>query len=118
MGSWGVLDVSDAVEAVNQLSKRALIDRKRACIRGANVGGFTTLATLSTKPGIFAAGASFCSASDLAKLQRAMPKLTSHMVEGLIGGSLDEVPDVWEKRSPLNGAVNIKVPLLVRSARY
>jgi dipeptidyl aminopeptidase/acylaminoacyl peptidase len=116
-GSWGVFDVNEAVEVLYQLGKRSLIDPKRACIRGTSAGGFTALATLSTKPGTFAAGVSFCGASDLVKLQSGMPKLMCHMLEGLIGGSLGEIPHLWKARSPLNNTANIKVPLLVRSIR-
>jgi dipeptidyl aminopeptidase/acylaminoacyl peptidase len=114
-GSWGISDVNDSVEAVNQLGKRGLIDPKRTSIRGASAGGFTTLATLSTKPEAFAAGAAFCAVSDLVELQCTMPKFQSHFLKGLIGGELDEIQHLWKARSPLTNAANIKVPLLVRS---
>jgi hypothetical protein len=59
-------------------------------------GGVTTFAFFH-QTRIFATGGPFCGATDLAKFQRAMSKLTSHMMEGLIGGLLDEIPHVWEE---------------------
>jgi dipeptidyl aminopeptidase/acylaminoacyl peptidase len=118
VGSWGVFDVNDAADAVNQLGKRELIDPKRAVIRGESAGGFTALATLSTRPEAFAAGAALYGASDLVTLQRAMPKFQSHYLKRLIGGEPDEAQYLWKGRSPLTNAANIKVPLLVRSVYY
>jgi dipeptidyl aminopeptidase/acylaminoacyl peptidase len=72
------VDVNEAVDAVYQLGECGLIDPKRACIRGVSAGGFTFLATLSTKPEVFAAGTSFYGLSDLVALHHSMPKFQIH----------------------------------------
>lgn len=118
VGSWGIFDVNDAADTVSQLGKRGLIDPKRTVIRGESAGGFTALATLSTRPEAFAAGTALFGVSDLVTLQRAMPKFQSHYLKRLIGGGPDEAQYLWKGRSPLTNAANIKVPLLVRSVYY
>jgi Prolyl oligopeptidase family len=40
-GKWGVVDVHDAVEAIQQLGARCLIDPKRTAIRGCSAGQLT-----------------------------------------------------------------------------
>ena len=42
-----------------------------------------------------------------------MHKFESHYLFKLIGGAFDEVPEIYEERSPINRLDNIVVPLLV-----
>lgn len=115
-GGWGVTEVEDAVSAVAQLGAQKLIDPKRAFIRGGSAGGYTTLCALSTKPNVFAAGTSLYGISDLRKLQEIPHKFESHYNQTLLGGTLEEIPDVWRDRSPISNADKIRAPLLVRIA--
>ncbi|KAJ6481464.1 alpha/beta-hydrolase [Mycena vitilis] len=117
-GNWGASDVYDCVQAVLQLSipERALIDRKRVVIRGGSAGGYTTLAVLSQSDpnlNVFAAGTSSYGVSDLRKLTELTHKFQSWYVQGLVGGSYDEIPEIYRARSPVFHAHNIKVPLLI-----
>ncbi|KAJ7677742.1 alpha/beta-hydrolase [Mycena polygramma] len=117
-GNWGVLDVYDCVQAVLQLSspERDLIDRKRVVIRGGSAGGYTTLAVLSQSDpslNVFAAGTSSYGVSDLRKLTELTHKFQSWYVQGLVGGTYDEIPEIYRARSPVFHAHNIKVPLLI-----
>jgi dipeptidyl aminopeptidase/acylaminoacyl peptidase len=56
-GNWGILDLSDCVLAVQQLSKTH-IDGQRVFIRGGSAGGFTMLAAICINPDVFADAAS------------------------------------------------------------
>jgi dipeptidyl aminopeptidase/acylaminoacyl peptidase len=84
-------------------------------IRGSSAGGFTVLAALSIAPVVttFAAGTSSYGVSDLRKLGEETHKFESHYLEKLIGGTVDEVPDVYKERSPVVHAGRIVAPLLV-----
>ena len=65
-------------------------------------------------PDFYAAGTSLGSVCDIAELYRKAPKLQLFYPALLLGGSPEEVPDVYRARSPLFHADKIKTPLLVR----
>jgi len=112
-GNWGIVDVDDTVSAVKLLGEQGLIDPKRAAIRGGSAGGFTVLASLVRYPNAFATGNSFYGVSDLAKLAEDTHKFESHYLEKLVGGTIEEIPQVYKDRSPLYHAEKIKAPLLI-----
>ncbi|KAJ7432880.1 alpha/beta-hydrolase [Mycena galericulata] len=117
-GNWGVYDVHDCVQAALQLSSshHDLIDRKRVVIRGGSAGGYTTLVALCQSDSnlqVFAAGASSYGISDLRKLTEFTHKFQSWYAQTLVGGTYDEIPEVYRARSPVFHAHNIKVPLLI-----
>jgi dipeptidyl aminopeptidase/acylaminoacyl peptidase len=95
-------------------------DGARTAIRGASAGGFTTLAALANPAarGAFAAGTSLYGISDLTRLAKAgTHKFELRYMDKLIGGTVDEIPEVYAERSPVNNAQNIRSPLLVSGHR-
>ncbi|KAH9947245.1 Alpha/Beta hydrolase protein [Amylocystis lapponica] len=114
-GNWGVVDVQDCVRAAQQLSAPpySLVDSKRCVIRGQSSGGFTALAIACTYPQVFGACASLYGISDLRKLVEGTHKLESHYMEKLLGGTLEDKPQVYADRSPILHADKIESPLLV-----
>lgn len=117
---WGVVDTDDCISAVQELSNRhGLIDPKRVCIRGGSAGGFTTYAALSygRHQGVFAAGTSiYGGVADLRSLTKKAEKFELCYTEKFMGGSIDDDKFSWiyDERSPITHAGDIKVPLLVR----
>lgn len=73
------------------------------------------LAALAVAPVVttFAAGTSLYGVSDLRKLGEDTHKFESRYLEKLIGGTMDEIPKVYEERSPVFHADRIVTPLLV-----
>jgi dipeptidyl aminopeptidase/acylaminoacyl peptidase len=118
-GNWGVVDVQDSITAAQTLSSPPydLIDKKRLIIRGGSAGGYTVLAALSIASDVkvFAAATSFYGISNLTKLYEFTHKFESKYAEKLVGGSPQEVPDVYSARSPIDHADNIVSALLVRN---
>ncbi|OCH85384.1 alpha/beta-hydrolase [Obba rivulosa] len=114
-GQWGVVDVEDCVHAAQRLSSPpySLIDPKRIVITGQSSGGFTVLAALCNFPDVFAAATSSFGISNLYKLAEFTHKFESHYPFKLIGGTPDEVPQIYHERSPVFHADKIKSPLLV-----
>lgn len=116
-GNWGVVDVQDSITAAQMLSSPpyALIDNKRFVIRGGSAGGFTVLAALSIASDVkvFAAATSSFGVSDLRKLYEFTHKFESKYLAKLVGGTPEEVPDLFKARSPIYHAENIVSPLLV-----
>jgi dipeptidyl aminopeptidase/acylaminoacyl peptidase len=116
-GKWGVVDVQDSITAAQTLSSPPydLIDKNRLVIRGGSAGGFTVLAALSiaSDVNVFAGATSLYGVSDLGKLYECMHKFESKYIAKLVGGTPEEVPDVYKARSPIHHADNIVSALLV-----
>ena len=118
VGKWGIVDVSDCVQAVVHLATPSAnlpisIDPARVVITGGSAGGFTVLAALCAYPSTFAAGTSSYGVSDLRKLAEDTHKFESRYLEKLVGGTPEEVPEIYKERSPVFNAGNIRSPLLV-----
>lgn len=107
-GSWGLVDVEDALAALRHAADLGLIDGKRAVITGASAGGFTTLAALTSSTA-FAAGINIFGVSDLASLCAATHKFERYYVQRLIGDNSDAE---LQLRSPIEHIDRLSVPLL------
>lgn len=116
-GNWGIVDVQDSIFAPQALCAPPydLVDPKRLIIRGGSAGGFTVLAclTIASDVSVFAAATSLYGVSDLNKLAEFTHKFESRYLDHLMGGTPEQVPEVYKGRSPINHAANIVVPLLV-----
>lgn len=111
-GNWGVVDVRDCADGVRALVASGLADAAQVAIEGGSAGGFTTLAAL-TSTDAFAAGRSLYGIGDLALLARETHKFESRYLFGLLGGSPDEVPEVYAERSPINHLDRLSCPMLI-----
>ncbi|KAH7886673.1 Alpha/Beta hydrolase protein [Phlebopus sp. FC_14] len=116
-GNWGVVDVQDCKEAPSMLASApySLIDGSRVAIRGGSAGGFTTLASLSIPQdtSYFKAATSLYGVSDLVSLAQFTHKFELKYMGKLLGGTPEEIPEVYDARSPVKHADRITVPLLV-----
>lgn len=116
-GQWGVVDVEDIIFAARALSLPPydLIDLKRLVIRGGSSGGLTALAAISNSSDLklFAAATSLYGISDLDALAKHTHKFEMKYGDNLIGGTPEEIPEVYKHRSPITHADKIVSPLLV-----
>jgi dipeptidyl aminopeptidase/acylaminoacyl peptidase len=67
-GRWGEVDLDDVVACARFLADAGRVDPARMAIRGGSAGGYTTLAALTMRPGVFTAGASHFGVADLGAL--------------------------------------------------
>ncbi|KAI8900276.1 peptidase, S9C family protein [Globomyces pollinis-pini] len=112
-GQWGVVDVEDTCSAALYLNQAGLADRKRLFVTGGSAGGYLALSCLAYRPEVFTAGTSHYGVSDLKLLAGTTHKFESHYLNGLVGGSLEEIPEVYYNRSPINFVDQMKSPLLI-----
>jgi dipeptidyl aminopeptidase/acylaminoacyl peptidase len=79
-------------------------------------GGFTVLMTLCTPETatVFSAGTSLYGVSDVKLLAEDTHKFESQYLFKLLGGTPEQVPEVYKARSAVYHADQIKAPLLVR----
>ncbi|KAJ7108049.1 alpha/beta-hydrolase [Mycena crocata] len=110
-GNAADLDVRECVEATRQTAARGLIDIHRVVITGA--GGPSVLMSLINFPDFYAAATSQVTVCDIVELYRKAPKLQLFYPALLLGGSPEEVPDVYRARSPLFHADKIRTPVLL-----
>ncbi|KAJ5833673.1 alpha/beta-hydrolase [Penicillium riverlandense] len=114
-GYWGLVDVGDAVSAVDYLIEKGLVDKSRVGIYGGSAGGYLTLQALHLYPGVWAAGVSSYGISDVRALQADSYKFESQDVDRLLlsGTPVEERGAELEKRSPCYYAERMKAPLLL-----
>jgi dipeptidyl aminopeptidase/acylaminoacyl peptidase len=111
-GQWGVVDVADCVNAARYLVEARGADPERLIIRGRSAGGYTTLAALAFRPGVFKAGASYYGISDLEAMARETHKFESHYLETLVGPYPDR-QDLYIARSPIHVVDRLACPLVL-----
>jgi dipeptidyl aminopeptidase/acylaminoacyl peptidase len=99
-GQWGVVDLQDAIAAVDHLVASGRVDGRRVVIRGGSAGGFTVLSALafSTR---FAAGINYFGVADLESLARDTHKFESRYLDRLVA-PLPQGLDIYRARSPLH----------------
>jgi dipeptidyl aminopeptidase/acylaminoacyl peptidase len=111
-GRWGIVDVADTVAAARSLVGRGLADPERLIVRGGSAGGYTTLAALTFRPGVFKAGASHYGISDIEVLARDTHKFESRYLDTLIG-PYPERRDLYRARSPVHFAERLCCALIL-----
>ncbi|KDQ26376.1 hypothetical protein PLEOSDRAFT_1043609 [Pleurotus ostreatus PC15] len=112
-GKWGILDIQDAYHSVLQLDEMGLLDKSRAVVHGGSAGGYSVLQIATTLPTEFAAGAPQYGISDMRKLDEILHKFEYYLCDRLMGGTYEEITEVWHERSPIYHVDKIKMPLLV-----
>jgi dipeptidyl aminopeptidase/acylaminoacyl peptidase len=113
-GRWGVTDLDDVVACARFLVDEGRVDPARLAIRGGSAGGYTTLAALSMRPGVFTAGASHYGVADLAALAAETHKFESRYLDSLVAPyDSEDGPAVYAERSPINHVDALDTPLAV-----
>lgn len=114
-GYWGLVDVGDAVSAVEFLADKGLIDRTRVGIYGGSAGGYLTLRALHMFPETWAAGISSYGISDVKALQADSYKFESQDVDRLLlcKTKPEDREAELKDRSPCYFAEQMKAPLLM-----
>lgn len=112
-GQWGVLDINDAHQSVIELDKLGLVDKNRAVIHGGSAGGYAVLQIATSLPTAFAAGSPQYGISDMKKLDEILHKFEYYLCDRLMGGTYEEIPEIWKERSPIYHVHKIKMPMLV-----
>ena len=111
-GQWGVADVEDMVRCVQHLVADGRADESRLIIRGGSAGGYTTLAALTFRPGVFKSGASYYGVSDIEVLAQDTHKFEARYLDRLVG-PYPEARDTYRARSPIHFIDRLSCPLIL-----
>ena len=109
-GQWGVVDLQDAVAAVDHLVGLGLVDGSRVVIRGGSAGGFTVLSALAFTDR-FAAGINYYGVADLESLATDTHKFESRYLDSLVA-PLPAGRQIYLDRSPTNHMARCKAALI------
>ena len=109
-GQWGVVDLQDAVAAVDHLAAAAQVDGARVAIRGGSAGGYTVLSALAFGRR-FAAGINYYGVADLETLAADTHKFESRYLDGLVA-PLPAGRDVYRARSPVHHMAACRAALI------
>lgn len=112
-GKWGVADVRDCADGARVMVDEGLADPERLAIEGGSAGGYTTLAAL-TSTDVFTAGNCLYGIGDLDVMARETHKFESRYLFGLLGGTPDEIPQVYRERSPIHHLDRLSCPMLIQ----
>ena len=111
-GRWGLVDVADCVNAANFLVAGGRADQDRLVIRGRSAGGYTTLAALTFRAGVFTAGASHYGVADLELLAQHTHKFESRYLDSLVG-PYPAAKELYRARSPINFVDRLSRPIIL-----
>jgi dienelactone hydrolase len=109
-GQWGVVDLQDAVAAVDYLASQGWVDGERVAIRGSSAGGFTVLSALAFTDR-FAAGINYYGVADLETLSTDTHKFESRYLDGLVA-PLPEGRALYRARSPAHHMAQCRAALI------
>lgn len=88
------------------------MDGERLCIDGGSAGGYTTLACLAFRPGVFSAGTSLYGIGSLEALAGDTHKFESRYLDTLVG-PYPEKKDLYKERAPIEKVNQIACPLML-----
>ena len=109
-GQWGVVDLADAVAAVDHLAASGRVDGARVAIRGSSAGGFTVLCGLAFTQR-FAAGINYYGVADLETLATDTHKFEARYLDRLVA-PLPAGRAVYRARSPVHHMGQCRAALL------
>jgi dipeptidyl aminopeptidase/acylaminoacyl peptidase len=67
-GQWGKAMQTDISDGLEELARRGIVDRKRACIMGGSYGGYAALAGVTLQHGLYRCAVSVAGVSDVGDL--------------------------------------------------
>lgn len=111
---WGGRDALDWLSAVDFLDRLGYVDTSRVAIWGSSYGGFAVLLALTKFPDVFRAGICHYGPSDLiGSYDDTRIRVVRRLLRRQMGSLPIENLALWQDRSPLNFADQVKAPLMI-----
>jgi dipeptidyl aminopeptidase/acylaminoacyl peptidase len=112
-GRPGLTELEDLAAVRAHLVEQGLADPSRIALAGGSWGGYLTLLGLGTQPDLWSAGVAAVPVADyLAAYEDEMEPLKA-FDRSLFGGSPSQVPELYERSSPLTYVADVRAPVLV-----
>ncbi len=111
--SPGLTELEDVATVRAELVRRGVLDPERIGICGGSWGGFLTLLALGTQPELWSVGAALVPVADYVTAYADEMEALKAYDRSLFGGSPDEVPERYEKASPITYVDRVAAPVLI-----
>ncbi|MHA2302198.1 MAG: S9 family peptidase [Candidatus Thorarchaeota archaeon] len=115
LNDWGGKDLDDIVAGVDYLKTLDYVDPNRIGIHGGSYGGYMTFMAVTKKPDLWKAGSAWMGITSLkhlySKCKETFPALPYYLEEQMGKPEDEGVLELWEDRSALNFAENLKAKL-------
>ncbi len=112
-GRPGLTELEDVAAVRDHLVESGVADPARIALTGGSWGGYLTLLGLATQPDRWSAGVAAVPVADyVAAYEDEMEPLKA-FDRSLFGGSPTQVPEVYERSSPLTHVAALRAPVLV-----
>jgi acetyl esterase/lipase len=109
----GLTELKDIAQVHDWLIAEGIADPGQVILSGGSWGGYLTLLGLGTQPERWSLGIAIVPVADyFAAFEDEMEPLKA-FDRALFGGSPEEIPDEYRKRSPLTYIDDVRVPVLV-----
>jgi acetyl esterase/lipase len=109
----GLTELKDIAKVHDWVTAEGIVDGERVILSGGSWGGYLTLLGLGTQPERWSLGIAIVPVADyFAAFEDEMEPLKA-FDRALFGGSPEEIPDEYRKRSPLTYIDDVRVPVLV-----
>lgn len=113
IGNYGFPETEDLIAGLDALVERGIVDPGRVAIEGWSWGGYLSLLVPGLHPDRFAAALAGIPVGDSAMCHyECAPALQAYDV-AMLGGTPQEIPDVYRERSPITYVDAIACPVLL-----
>jgi dipeptidyl aminopeptidase/acylaminoacyl peptidase len=112
-GRPGLTELEDVAAVHDWALASGLSDPSRCAVAGGSWGGYLTLLALSTQPERWAAGVAAVPVADYLQAYEDEMEPLRAFDRSLFGGSPDEVPERYERSSPISYLDALRAPVLV-----
>ncbi|MEV6552770.1 alpha/beta fold hydrolase [Streptomyces sp. NPDC051597] len=112
----GLTQVDDLAAVRADLVARAVVRADAVGLWGTSWGGYLVLLALGLRPDLWQAGVAVKPVADCAAAHRTSTPALRALDERLFGGTPEQVPERYERSSPVRYAAAVRAPLLVVAA--
>jgi dipeptidyl aminopeptidase/acylaminoacyl peptidase len=108
----GFADVDDVTDGLEDLVARGVVDPDRAVVAGWSWGGYITLMQVGREPERWRAAMAGVPVGDYVRAYEEEAPSLQAMDRALMGGTPDEVPERFERGSPVTYVEHVAAPVL------
>ena len=112
----GFIELEDIGAIRHELESAGVIDPDRVAITGFSWGGYLTLMALGTQPKQWRSGAALVPLADWIVSHEDGPAWMTAYDRVLLGGTIEQVPEVYHDTSPITYVDDVIAPLFVTGA--
>ena len=111
----GFIELEDICAVRDHLEAAGIVDPERVSIAGTSWGGFITLMALGTQPDRWRSGAAMVPLADQFTSAEDAPSFMLDYDAALMGGTIEQIPDLYRAASPITYVDQVTAPVLITS---